>query len=245
MVKRAVIAVLAGAFLAAPAMAQDKTLEDVLESYYEAVGGLDAWKNLESFKATGTMQMQGMEMPLTLLAKRPDKVRIEFTMQGMTGVQAFDGETAWMLMPFTGSMEPEKVPDSMARNLKEEADIDGPLIGYEEEGHQLELVGMEETEGTQAYKIKVTRASGSVQYYYLDAEYFVPIKVEGTQDMQGQQIQVEQILSDYKQVGGLMMPHSLTSQPMGPVITFEQIEVNTPIEDSQFTMPQAEGEGQQ
>lgn len=59
MLKRAVIAVLAGAFLAAPALAQDKTLEEVLESYYEAVGGLDAWKGLETLRASGKMQMQG------------------------------------------------------------------------------------------------------------------------------------------------------------------------------------------
>jgi len=247
MSKRAVVLAFAGALVAAPAMAmaQEMTLEQVLDGYYEAVGGLDAWKNLQSVKATGTMSMpaQGVEAPFTMTAKRPAKIRIEFTFQGMTGVQAYDGETAWMVMPFmTGKTDPEQMPDEMAQELKEDADIDGPLIGYAEEGHQLELVGIEETEGTQAYKIKVTRKNGDVQYYFLDTEYFIPIKLEGTRTQMGQEVQFETILSDYKEVGGLLMPHSMQNQPGGPIITLEQVEVNVPVEDSEFTMPESEGQ---
>lgn len=246
MLKRTIALALAGAFAAAPAAAQDMTLEQVLEKHYEAIGGLEDWKDLESFQASGTMSMpaQGLEAPFTMLAKRPNKIRIEFTVQGMTGVQAYDGETAWMLMPFMGKTDPEKMPDAMAEGLKQDADIDGPLIGYEEEGSQVELVGMEETEGTQAYKIKVTRKNGDVHYYFLDAEHFIPIKIEGTRTQMGQEIQFETILSDYKEVGEVLMPYSIQNQPGGPNITLEQIQTNVSVEDGRFSMPKAKGAGQ-
>ena len=38
---------------------------------------------------------------------RPNKMRMEFTIQGMTGVQAYDGKTGWMVMPFMGKKDPE------------------------------------------------------------------------------------------------------------------------------------------
>ena len=241
MTRSAVMLALVGAFVASPTAAQDMTLEQVLERHYEAIGGVEAWKNFGSMKAVGTFALpaQGIEAPFTMVQKRPNKLRLEFTLQGMTGVQAYDGETAWMRMPFmTGKDEPERMPDGMAAELKEDADIDGPLIGYEQEGHQLELVGLEETEGTQAYKIKVTRQSGSVIHYFLDAEYYIPIKVEGTRMQMGQEVQFAQILSDYKEVDGLLLPHSIASQP-GPVITIESYQINVPVADSTFVMPAA------
>ncbi|MEE9133899.1 MAG: outer membrane lipoprotein-sorting protein [Gemmatimonadota bacterium] len=250
MLKKAVFLALAGALLASPVAAQD--LDEVLDNYYEAVGGLDAWQSVQSMRATGKMAMGGMgvEAPFTFVTKRPDKIRLEFTFQGMTGVQAFDGETAWMVMPFMGSTDPEVMPDEMAKQFKDQADIDGPLMGWKESGHQVELIGKEETEGTEAYKIKVTKKDGDVEYYFLDAEYFIPIRVESSTEMQGRMVDIEIILSGYKEVDGLMVAHSVEQRtkgaPSGQVITIEQVELNVDVDDSMFTMPEKEEEeGQQ
>lgn len=249
MLNKVVLLTLAGVLTASPAVSQD--LDDVLNNYYEAVGGLDAWKSVQTMKMSGSVMMAGMgvEAPIVITTKRPKNVRLEFTFQGMTGIQAFDGETAWMIMPFMGKTEAEQMPDDMAKEIKEQADIDGVLIGYEEEGHQLELVGLEETEGTQAYKIKVTKKSGDIEYYFLDSEYFLPIKVEGSREVQGRVTEFETLLSDYKDVGGLMMPHSIEVKakgaPAGQVITIASIELNVPVDDSLFAMPSKSSEGQQ
>jgi outer membrane lipoprotein-sorting protein len=245
--KLAALAVVA--VVAAPAQAQD--LDEVLNNYYEAIGGMDAWQSVQSIKMTGKMVMGGMgiEAPFTVMAKRPNMARIEFVFQGMTGVQAYDGETAWQVMPFMGNPDPEEMTDDDAEDLWETADVDGPLIGYEESGHTVELLGMEETEGTQAYKLKVTMNSGSVQYYYLDAEYFVPIRMEGVREVQGNTVEFETIVSDYKEVGGLMIAHSIEARPKGApagqVVTIDLVELNVELDDELFVMPEKSEEGQQ
>jgi outer membrane lipoprotein-sorting protein len=245
--KLAALAVVA--VVAAPAQAQD--LDEVLNNYYEAIGGMDAWQSVQSIKMTGKMVMGGMgiEAPFTVMAKRPNMARIEFVFQGMTGVQAYDGETAWQVMPFMGNPDPEEMTDDDAEDLWETADVDGPLIGYEESGHTVELLGMEETEGTQAYKLKVTMNSGSVQYYYLDAEYFVPIRMEGVREVQGNTVEFETIVSDYKEVGGLMIAHSIEARPKGApagqVVTIDLVELNVELGDELFVMPEKSEEGQE
>lgn len=245
--KLAALAVVA--ILAAPAQAQD--LDEVLNNYYEAIGGLEAWQAVQSMKMTGKMMMGGMgiEAPFTVMAKRPNMARIEFVFQGITGIQAYDGETAWQVMPFTGNTDPEEVPDDQAEDLWETADVDGPLIGWEESGHTVELLGMEETEGTQAYKLKVTLNSGSVQYYYLDSEYFIPIRMEGVREVQGRTVEFETIVSDYKEVGGLMIAHSIEARPKGApagqAVTIDLVELNVEMADSLFVMPEKSEEGQQ
>lgn len=248
MLKKALLLAIAGGLMVSPVAAQD--LDEVLNNYYEAVGGLDAWQSVQTMKMTGSLMMGGMgvEAPFVITTKRPKNVRLEFTFQGMTGIQAFDGETAWMIMPFMGKTDPEQMPEDMAKDVKDQADLDGALMGYEEDGHQLELIGLEETEGTEAYKIKVTKNNGDVEYYFLDSEYFIPIKVEGSREMQGRVIEFETVLSDYKDVGGLMMPHSIESKPKGApagqVITIDTIELNVDVDDSAFAMPAKSSEGQ-
>lgn len=242
--KKAVPLALAGLLGAGAAVAQEMTLEQVLARHYEAIGGLENWTSLQSMRATGRVTlMPGTEAPLVITVMRPMKVRLEFTFQGMTAVQAYDGTTAWMVMPFMGKTEPEPMPTDMAKDVIEQSDIDGPLIGYQEEGHTIELVGLVDVEGTKAYQLKVTLKNGDVQQYYLDAEYFVPIKIDGSRTVQGNLVEFETVISDYKEVGGLMIAHSIEAKPKGAptgqVITLDAVEINVPVDDTIFAMPQA------
>jgi len=219
-------------------------LEQVLDNYYRAIGGEDAWLEVKSMKMTGKMQMgPGMEAPFTVYSMRPDKQRLEFSFQGMTGVQAINGEEAWMLMPFMGKTEPEAMPDEMAKQMKDQLDIEGALVDWSKKGHQLEMLGIGQAQGTDAYKIKATLASGTEQIYYLDAEAFVPFMMEDTRSFQGNEIETETIFSDFKEVDGLMLAHSIENrqkgQPGGQVITIETIEVDTDMADVEFAMPAA------
>lgn len=239
------VRVAVAALLAAGAVsAQDLTLDQVLARHYEEIGGLDSWKDLQTMRATGRMTlMPGAEVPFVLTIMRPFRIRAEFTFQGMTGVQAYDGTTAWWIMPFMGVIEPARMPPEMSKDIIEQSDIDGPLVGYEEEGHQIELIGVVEVGGTQAYQLKVTLKSGDVQDYFLDAERFVPIRVDGGRSAQGTTVDYETLFGDYKEVGGLMIAHSMEAKPRGApsgqVITFDTVEINIPMDVSIFVMPQS------
>jgi outer membrane lipoprotein-sorting protein len=247
MIRKALLLALAGVLLAVPAQAQ--SLDEVLDSFYEAIGGVDAWTAVNSVKMTGTRVLgPGVEAPFTMVAKRPDMFRVEFTFQGMTAVMAFDGETAWMIMPFMGSTDPEEMPDFIADTFKEQADIDGPLVNWEEDGHTVELMGQEDMEGTATFKLKLTRDNGNIEYWFLDSEYFIPIKVEGSREVQGQMVDYSTTLSDYKEVGGLIMAHAIetstTGQPTAEVVTIQTVELGAELDDAQFVMPEKEEGGQ-
>lgn len=230
------------ALLVLPVVAEELTLDQVLENHYEALGGLDAIKGMDTATFVGRMAMgPGAEAPFKMFFKRPMRARLEFTMQGMTGIQAYDGETAWMVMPFMGKSDPEVMAEDQAKNMQEQADLDGPLVDWQEKGHKVELIGLEDVDGTEAYKIKVDLANGDVRYHFLDSEYFITIKQEGKTTMQGNEVEFETILSDYKEVGGLMFPHSVESKPKGApagqVITIDEIEVGVEVADDLFAMP--------
>jgi outer membrane lipoprotein-sorting protein len=239
------VAVIMAMALPVPAM----TLEEILENNYEARGGVEAWEAVETARMTGTMKMMasaagGIEAPFTIEFKRPNKMRLEFSMQGMTGVQAFDGETGWMIMPFMGKTEPETMAGEQLEQVKDQADFEGPLMNWEAKGHTIELLGEEEVDGTPAYKLQVTRADGNVDIVYLDAEYFIEFKSVSKRSMQGVETELSTVVGDYKEVDGLMFAHSMevgmNGQPPMQVITLESIEVNPGIDDERFAMPEVE-----
>ena len=68
----------------------------------------------------------------------------------------------------------------------------------------------------QVYKIKIAKKHGAVEYHYLDAEYFLPIKVKGKRPWMGSEMEYEITFGDYKEVAGLLMPHSSEQGGSGP-----------------------------
>ncbi len=219
--------------------------DQVIAKYIEAIGGRKVLDSIKSMRTTGKMVMGGgmMEAPMTVEYKRPNKARIEFTFQGMTGVQAFDGTTGWFIMPFAGKTDAEKMSADQVKLIKEEADIDGPLVDYKKKGHQVELIGKDEEEGSEVYKLKVTKKNGDTDYFFLDAEYFLPIKRTGKREMQGNDVEFEVSFGDYKEVGGLMLAHSM-DQTIGTMpgntVTLEKVEMNVDLSDDRFAMPEVE-----
>jgi hypothetical protein len=224
-----------------------ETVDEIIAANLEAKGGEEAWRALETARMTGTMTMGGgeagaLEMPFVIEFKDPDHFRLEFTMQGMTAVQAFDGETGWSIMPFLGKTEPEEMAEDQIKQVKNQAEFKGPLIDYKEKGHTVELVGKEEIDGTPAYKLKVTRAEGDVDYLYLDEEYYVEFKSEVTREIQGNEIKMTMDIGDYKEVDGLLFAHSMEMSvgdgPAQQVITIETIETGIDLPEDRFTMPE-------
>jgi outer membrane lipoprotein-sorting protein len=231
--------------LATMAMAQD--VDEIVAEHLEARGGAEKISAIETARLTGTMSMGGgqVEAPFVMKWKRPNKLRFEITLQGMVGIQAWDGESGWALMPFQGDTTAQPIPEDDAKDLAEQADfLEGPFINSEQKGYTVELIGEEDVEGTPAYKLKVTNKHGDVSNVYFDAEYFLEIKSEGKRSVRGQEIEYESNPGDYKEVDGIVFPHSIAQHikgaPGGQVLTIETIELDVEIDDADFDMPQVE-----
>ncbi|HEV8119868.1 MAG TPA: outer membrane lipoprotein-sorting protein, partial [Candidatus Polarisedimenticolia bacterium] len=168
----------------APATKQP-SVDELIARNIEAHGGLAKMKAVQSVRMTGKMTMgQGMEAPMTLELKRPKNMRMEFTFQGMTGIQAYDGKDGWQVMPFMGSKDPEPMTTEDLQEAEEQADMDGPLVDYKAKGYKVELLGKEKIEGSDAWKLKVTMKTGE-RIIYLDADTMLEIKTEGKRTVRG------------------------------------------------------------
>ena len=238
---KVIVALGLGLALAAPAASQ--TVDDIVAKNVAAKGGMDKIKAVQTVRMTGKMTLgPGIEAPVVLELKRPNMMRMDVTVQGMVGSQAYDGAAGWMLMPFAGSPVPQQMSAEDAAMAAEQADMDGPLIDYKAKGNKVELLGKEKVEGADAYKLRITLKNGTVRNIYIDAEHFLEIKDESKRMVRGSEVETETIVGDYKEVGGMMFPHSVDSGQKGNAqrqkLVVEKIELNVPLDPARFKMPE-------
>lgn len=218
-------------------------VEELIARNIEARGGLEKIKAVQSMRLTGTMSVGDARMPLVLEIKRPGKVRFEFTVQGQTAIQAFDGKTGWVVLPFAGKNEPEQASADDAKDMELEADMDGPLVDARAKGNRVELLGREKVGGRDAWRLKVALSGGDVRDVYLDAKTYLQLLTVTRRTIEGKPLEIESAVGDYREVGGVLLPHSFETSARGLAqkqsVQFDKIELNVAIDDARFRMPAA------
>jgi len=219
-----------------------QTADDIIARYIKTIGGMDRIQAVQTLRRTGRFTGGGgFEAVVVQESKRPNRVRQESSLQGMTGNTAYDGRAGWKIEPWQGKKDPEALSEEELRDITEESDFDGPLINYQQKGNRVELVGTEQVEGTDAFKLKVTLANGDVRTYYMDTDYYVPIRIDTKRMIRGAEQETETSLGDYKQVAGVYLPYSFETGQRGSQdrgkITYQKIEANVPLADQRFTQP--------
>ena len=223
--------------------AQAVTLDELLARNLVAHGGLARMQALQTLRVSGRYVGGGDEIPFTDLHKRPAAVRSEYTYQGLTAVDAYDGHEAWRISPFQGRKEPDRIPAEESHGLMEDADIDGPLVDTAAKGIELRYLGVEDVDGTPAHKIKVTRPYGDIQFVYLDPDHFLEIRIITQRFVRGVLREFEVDFGDYELVDGVYLAFAIAAGRRGSTdkqqVVIDKVETNVAIDDAVFRFPAA------
>jgi len=243
---RFMIHLISAALVASVAFAQEKsepTVDQLVAKNIEAKGGASALHNLQTLRLTGKMLVQEGQIQFAFMQvkKRPDDVRTEASLQGMTQIEAYDGKDGWRVSPFFGRRDPERMSADDVKALVEDGEMDGPLVDWQAKGNAVEYLGTEDVDGTPAHKLKVTRKNGDVSFVYLDPDHFLEIRVLTQRTRHGAYEEVETDLGDYEKVGGVFVPTSIESGSKGATdkqkIIIDKIDANVPVDDAIFHFP--------
>ena len=188
------------------------TVDELVAKNIEAKGGAGALNSLQTLRSTGKLLLpfQGqIELGYLETKKRPDEVRIEASLQGMTQIEAFDGKDGWKISPFFGRKDPERTSADDVKALVEDSEMGGPLADWKTKGSTIEYLGTEDVDGTLAHKLKVVRKNGDVSFVYLDPDHFLEIRIVTQRMRHGAHEEVETDLGDYEKAGGVFIPTSI------------------------------------
>ncbi len=219
-----------------------QTAEELVNKNIQAKGGIERIKAIHSIRMTGKLASSwGFKASVGQENLRPNLVRQTFSLQGMTGIQAYDGTTGWQIQPFEGHKDPELMGEDDLRDLLLAADFDGPLVNYQEKGNTVEYLGHDEVDGDDALRLKVTLKNGDVVYYFLDPDTYLEIRKEVQEFIRGSIHESVSEMGSYKPVAGVMFPFSISqgskNNPAESTTTIDKIDVNVPIEQGEFALP--------
>ena len=185
-----------------------------------------------------------IQLPFTLVLKRPNLTRLEVVFGGKTAVQVFDGEHGWKLRPFLNRSDAEPFTADEMKTESERGDLDGPLIDYAAKGTKVELDGTEQVEGQGAYRLKVTPRNGAVKHVWIDGKTFLDVKMEGfPKRMDGKLHPVYVYQRDFRSVQGVTIPFVMETAVEGYAEThklqIEKATMNPKLDAALFSKPHA------
>jgi hypothetical protein len=219
----------------------------IAERNVQARGGLAAWRAVQSIQMSGLLDAGGSNnarLPYTLQMKRPHYQRVTIQFQGQTAVQVYDGQNGWKLRPFLNRNDVEPFSEEEKQRVLHQNDLDGPLIDYAAKGSTLELEGTELVEGKANYRMKLTTKDGTARRIWIDGATFLESKIEGNpRRLDGRMRRVENMLSDYRKVEGVLIPFvseaRVEGAPQARKMTVDKVVLNPPLEDRLFGKPVA------
>jgi len=244
-VKRLFVPTLAACGLWMASSAHALTADEIIARHVAARGGLANLEALQSLKRTGRVVIPGanLELSTSEVRVRPDSIRQEYTLQGMTAVVAWDGHEAWQIQPFEGRKDPVRMPADEAKPLAVAADIDFPLVHYQAKGSKVVYLGLEEVDGTPAHKLRVALASGDDITYYIDPDTWMIIRDVQKRAVRGAEQVTETDYGDYEKVQGVWVPMTEASGPKGSndaqkqQVIYDHAEGNGAIGAGTFSFP--------
>ena len=239
-------------FISFSASVQAQTVDEILDTYFENIGGKDAWRAVKGMRMTAKINQGGMEIPLEIIRLKDGRQFTSITFQGKTIKQGvFDGEVLWGTNFMT--QKAEKSDAETTEIMKNEAkEFPDAFLDYKEKGYSVEYIGKEDYNGTETFKLKLTKTpvvidgkeEENVSYYFFEADNYVPIAVQ-SEIKQGQaKGKISEVtFSDYQEVDGLYIAFTMTQglkDGVGQPITMDAIELNPKVDDAEFTFPEEE-----
>ncbi|HVW06791.1 MAG TPA: hypothetical protein VHB78_17435 [Vicinamibacterales bacterium] len=201
---------------------------DVIARHVAAIGGTAAFKAVRSIHAKGRLEIpaQGIGGDFELFAARPAQLLYRAIVPGIGTIESgYNGTIGWALSPISG---PELLTGRQLSETAEDAWFDGPL---HEADHvrAAETIGKVEFDGHQAYKLRVTLASGQDEIEYFDVESGFQLGSDASRATPQGIVPTTNITRNYRKFGPLMQATTFIQRALGleQVVTIASCEYDT------------------
>jgi tetratricopeptide (TPR) repeat protein len=213
------------------------TVDEVLARYVQALGGTKAINAATSRVMKGTVDVVGVRrgQSFEIYAKAPNKTLtiMPAPSSGMIRL-GFNGRSGWAQTP--AGLRLLKGVELAA--VERDSDFYGPLR-LKNNFAKISLLGKSKIGYREVYALDLQPASGASQKLYLDAETYLPVRMNTTRVSGRLQAPVEIYLDDWQAVDGVQYPFRMSQSFPGLTLVFniKEIQHNVRLDTSMFEAP--------
>lgn len=152
-----------------------QTADEIVQRHLESIGGIDGWHNVRSLIMKGTTNVKGITVPITIYILNKEAIKITFTNGGLTGFQLIKDQKGWNYSPMQGDLKPHPMDEADRLKLQATMDIAGPLCDYKAKGSKVNYMGIDDANGVDCFRLRLTHSSGKEEYVYIQKSNFYHI----------------------------------------------------------------------
>ena len=223
----------AGILLVSFTSALSQTADEIVAKYVEAIGGKDKWKNFNSMRVEGQIEVQGISIPYTVNSVHNKGYRTDAEFQGMKIIEIVTPTAGWSMNGLQGQAALQPMPEEDLKTKVDQLELQDQLIDYASKGHTVEMLGKDEADGNEYFKLKVVSKGGNEKVHFIDTKTYLIYKTEATVKMNGQEMKQEVKFLDYQTLeNGIKMAFK---QDMGQMMNVtKKVTINPTIDESLF-----------
>ncbi len=187
---------------------------------------------LTGLRVEGRTFINDEVVPFTLIAQRPNRLRVESFTPLRRVVQVYDGTgTPWISHPDLRGGTPQDMGAADAKEFMANADFDGPLVNFAAKGYSVDYAGEEKIEGRNAFKLLLMNKSDDIFFLWVDAENYEIVKRTAYRVSGSTRVAVDTVFKDFREVGGVLQPYRVETTANGHtlyVMLIDRMEANPP-----------------
>ncbi len=212
-----------------------QSLDEIIVKHITAIGGNDNWNKVKSLRMVGKIKAQGADITVTISQIDKKAMRQDIEVMGMKGYYFVTNTEGYSFMPFQGQTKPEPMTTDDVKNAQDDLYLQDDFITYKELGKKMELIGKDDIDGTECFKIKMTDKDGQETTYFIDTDNYYVIKQVSKIKANGQEMENAITYGDYKKTAeGVVLPMSIMGGFGDTQIT--SLEINPKIDESIFKL---------
>lgn len=217
-----------------------QSADDIINKNLDAMGGKDKLATLKTVYEETSTQAMGNELPGKTWYINGEGFRAEINAMGSSIITVMTKDTGWMINPLTGNSDPQALPAAAVKQSISRLDLRGQFLNYAANGYTATLMGSEKVNGSDCYKIKLSKPGDSDVIYFVDAATYYIDKVTSSAKVNGSDITADVLFGNYKKTPeGYVFANSTTfSTPQGDITaTVTKVVPNQPIDPMLLKKP--------
>lgn len=220
-------------FSLASSVLLSQNLDEIVNKHIEAIGGKDNWAKVKSIKMENTLKANGAEIKITIYQIDKKAMRQNIALMGMEGYSILTNTEGWTFMPFQGQTKPEAMTADDVKKAQDGLNLQDEFITYKELNKKLELIGKDDVDGTECFKLKMIDKDATETTYYIDPSNYYVIKETQKMTVNGKEMENSTTYGNYKKLPeGVVYPYSIASGWGEAEVT--NLTINPKIDDTLF-----------
>jgi hypothetical protein len=213
--------------------------ESLIARSVEKSGGAANFAKIRNSVMTGKVDFTGHNLVGTVaIYTEGDRNYTVIELPGLGKIEeGFDGKVAWEMNAIAGP----RIKEGDEKSAAARAARMNSLANWNEYYKSARTIGEEVIDGHPAWKVEMQPLEGAPETGFFDKESGLLVRSREVVSTALGDISAETILGDYRPVGGVLAPFSLTEKAVNQTIEmrFENIAWNTAIPPGRFDLPPA------